>query len=80
MAGKYPLTKKRRAEVLVMRAMAVLLAAAAAVFSVVVPVDQGSAYWIGLLAISATAGGSAYAVSASKKWVDSNPRPLYHNL
>ncbi len=58
------------------RATAALLAAAAAVYSVLTSLDHGARFFIGLVATGAAAGGSMYVASAIKKNVDSNPRPL----
>ena len=49
------------------RAYAVLLAAAAGVLEVIAPIDHGAKFLIALVAVGATAGGSVYAASASKK-------------
>jgi hypothetical protein len=57
----------------VSRAMAVLLAAAGAAFSLIVPLDHGPAFIVGMITTAAVVGGGAYAASAPSK-------KLYRNL
>jgi hypothetical protein len=49
------------------RAMAVLLATAAAVLALVVPLDHGTSFVVGMIAAGAAAGGGAYAASTPEK-------------
>jgi hypothetical protein len=51
----------------VSRAMAVLLAAAGAVFALVVPLDHGTPFAVGLITAGVVAGGGVYAASAPNK-------------